>query len=180
MRTMLALLFISSMSNLAHADEFELTVYFNLGVAEKHGIVRCALGGRKLKTEYHLTVFKDEPRYTFLGNLDLKKNVVGDIARKFFCDEGEFIFKKKINTTEDFINLFVYLEEIYYLKDEIFDVANVKLNPDANYFIQKKYINDAGKTVIETMNIEAAADSSNDDTRIDSHELVYSVEIRRM
>ncbi len=178
MKIIFALLSVFLVNNFAHASEFELKVYFNLAAAEKHGMVHCALGGHKLKTEYHLTVFKDKPSYTILGNLDLDKDVASDVERKLLCDKGEFTLVKSINTTEDFINLFVYLEEIYIIKDEIFDVANVKLSPDKDYFMQKKYIDESGETVVETM-IEENKNSTNDDTIIESNDLIYRIEVKR-
>lgn len=179
MKMIFALLSIFLVSNFTHASEFELKVYFNLAAAEKHGMVRCAIGGHKLKTEYHLSVFKEKPSYTILGNLDLDKNVTGDVERKLLCDKGEFTLVKSINTTEDFINLFIYLEEIYIIKDEIFDVANVKLSPDEDYFMQKKYIDESGETVVETM-IEEDKNSTNNDAMIESNDLIYRIEVKRM
>lgn len=178
-RIILALLSVFFINNYANASDFELTVYFNLGIAKKHGVIQCSQGGEQLNTEYHLTVFKDKPRYTILGNLDLNKNVTGDVERKFHCDEGEFTLRKTINTTQDFINLFIYLEEIYVIKDEIFDVANVKLSSDEDYFMQKKYISESGQTIIKTMNVEEVVSTKGDDTTIDNSDLIYNIEIRR-
>lgn len=178
MKMMLVLLFAFFMCNVAHASEFELKVYFNLAAAEKHGMVHCAIGGKKLKTEYHLAVFKDKPNYTILGNLDLDENITADVERKLLCNEGEFTLVKSIKTPEDSINLFIYLEEIYFIKDQIFDVANVKLAPDEDYFLQKKYISEAGVMIVETMNTNES--TNNDAALIKRSDLIYSIEIKRM
>lgn len=180
MKMILALLSAFLISNSAHAGEFELKVYFNLAAAEKYGMVHCAIGGKKLKTEYHLAVFKDKPSYTILGNLDLDENITADVERKLLCNEGEFTLVKSIKTPEDSINLFIYLEEIYIIKDQIFDVANVKLAPDADYFSQKKYISKAGVMIVETLNSEEQANTNNDAELIKRSDLIYSIEIKRM
>lgn len=180
MRMILALISAFFMSNVAQASDFELRVYFDLAAAEKHDMVHCAIGGHKLKTEYHLTVFEEKPNYTILGNLDLDKNVTSDVERKLLCNEGEFTLVKTINTTEDFINLFVYLEEIYVIKDEIFDVADVKLSPDEDYFMQKKYISGSGEIVVKTTNMEKDADAADDSSMIENSDLIYRIEVKRM
>ena len=178
MKMILALISAFLVSNSAQAGEFELKVYFNLAAAEKHGMVHCAIGGKKLKTEYHLAVFKDKPNYTILGNLELDENITADVERKLLCNEGDFTLVKSIKTPEDSINLFIYLEEIYFIKDQIFDVANVKLTPDEDYFLQKKYISEAGVMVVETMNTNES--TNNDATLIKRSDLIYNIEIKRM
>ena len=178
MKIILALISAFLVSNSAHAGEFELKVYFNLAAAEKHGMVHCAIGGKKLKTEYHLAVFKDKPSYTILGNLDLDENITADVERKLLCNKGDFTLVKSIKTPEDSINFFIYLEEIYFIKDQIFDVANVKLAPDEDYFLQKKYISEAGVMVVETMNTNES--TNNDATLIKRSDLIYNIEIKRM
>ena len=135
MKMMLVLLFTFFMSNAAQASEFELKVYFNLAAAEKHDMVHCAIGGKKLKTEYHLAVFKDKPNYTILGNLDLDDNITAD-------------------------------------------VANVRLAPGEDYFLQKKYIDESGVMVVETMNTNNR--TNNDAALIKRSDLIYSIEIKRM
>jgi len=177
MRIILALLPIFFINNFVYASDFELTVYFNLNVAEKHGIVQCRPGGEGSATDYHLTIFKDKPSHTRLGNLD--KDVAGDVGRNYLCDKGEFTLRKSINTTKDFLNLFVYLEEIYVIKDEIYEVANVKISSDEDYFIQKKYMSESGQAVVETKNTKEVASSKGDDTNIENGGLLYSIEISR-
>ena len=176
MRIILALLFIFFINNLTYASDFELTVYFNLNVAEKHGIVQCRPGGVRSKTDYHLTVFKDKPHYTILGNLDLDRDVAGDVERNFLCDKGEFTLRESINTAEDSLNLFVYLEEIYVIKDEIIEVANVQLSADEDYFNQKKYMRESGPAIVETKNTKEVVNSEGDDI---NGNLLYSIEISR-
>lgn len=179
MRIVLTLLSIFFVNNFAYASDFELTVYFDLNIAEKHGIVQCRPGGLGSTTDYHLTIFKDKPSYTILGNLDLDKDIAGDVERNYLCDKGEFTLIKSINTTEDFINLFVYLEEIYIMKDEIFEVANVKLSSDEDYFIQKKYISESGQTAVETRNVKEVMSSTGDNAIKENGDLLYSIEITR-
>lgn len=178
-RIILALLSIFFINNYANASDFELTVYFNLGIAKKHGLMKCSQGGTQLDTEYHLSVFKEKPSYTILGNLDLNKNVAGDVERQLHCDEGEFSLRKIINTTQDFISLFIHVEEIYVIKDEIFDVANVRLSSDEDYFMQKKYISESGQTIIKKMNAEEVVSTKDDDPSIDNGDLLYIIEIKR-
>jgi len=179
MRIILALLSTFFINNFVYASDFELTVYFNLNVAEKQGIVQCRPGGVRSTTDYHLTIFKDKPSHTILGNLDLDKDVAGDVERNYLCDKGEFTLKKSINTTEDFLNLFVYLEEIYILQDEIYEVANVKISSDEVYFIQRKYMSESGQAIVETKNKKEVVSSKGDDTNIENGGLLYSIEISR-
>lgn len=179
MKIIFALLSAFFINNFVYASDFKLTVYFNLNVAEKHGIVQCRPGGVRSTTDYHLTIFKDKPHYTILGNLDLDKDIAGDVERNYLCDKGEFTLEKSINTTEDFINLFVYLEEIYVMEDEIYEVANVKLSSDEDYFIQKKYMSESGQAVVETKNAKETVSSKSDDTNIENGDLLYSIEIFR-
>ncbi len=179
MRFLFTLIFAFFINNSAHAGNFELTVFFNLDVAEKHEIVSCRQGGEQLDTEYHLTVFKDKPKYTILGNLDFDHNVAGDVEKRLHCDQGNFTLRKLINTEDDFINLFVYLEEIYFIKDEIFDVANVRLASDKNYFKQEKYINALGQVDVKTSNTEQIDISKNATSMKDDGDLLYRIEIKR-
>lgn len=179
MRVLSILFFVFIINNSVHADNFELTVFFDLDVAEQHEIVSCRQGGEQMDTEYHLTVFKDKPKYTILGNLDFDHNVAGDIEKRLHCDQGNFTLRKLINTEDDFVNLFIYLEEIYFIKDEIFDVANVKLASDQNYFIQEKFINALGQVDLKTSNTEQVAISESDASKTDDSDLLYRIEIKR-
>jgi hypothetical protein len=179
MRIMLVLFLVFFMNNFSNASEFELTIYFNLGVSEKHGIIKCRQGGKQLSTDYHLIVFNNKPKYTILGNLDLDEDFIGNVEGELHCDEGEFTLVKLISTTESFVNLFIYLAEIYFIKDKIFDIANVKLSSDADYFLQKKLINEAGVTVVKTAHIEEIISSESADPIVDNSNLLYRIEIRR-
>jgi hypothetical protein len=179
MRILFALFFTFFINNLAHAGDYELTVYFNLGVAERHGIVSCRQGGEQLDTEYHLTVFKDEPRYTVLGNLDFDHNVAGDVEQRFHCDHGDFTLKELIHTEDDAVNLFIYLEEIYFIKDDIYKIANVQLPSDEDYFKQEKYIDEFDEAFVKTSHTEQEAISKTVATMTDEGDLLYRIEIRR-
>jgi len=179
MRFLSIIIFAFFINNSVHAGNFELTVFFNLNVAEKHEIVSCRPGGEKLDTEYHLTVFKDKPKYTILGNLDFDHNVAGDVEKLFLCDQGNFTLIKLINNEDSFINFFIYLQEIYLIKDEIFDVANVKLTSDQNYFIQEKYINALGQIDVKTSNTEQVVISKDAASMKEDGELLYRIEIKR-
>ncbi len=180
MRVLSILIFTFFINHLVHADNFELTVFFNLNVAEKHEIVSCRQGGEQLDTEYHLTVFKDKPQYTILGNLDLDHNVAVDVEKRLHCNQGNFTLRKLIKTEDDFVNLFIYLEEIYFIKDEIFEVANVKLSSDENYFIQEKFINALGQVDVKTSNSEQPANFKSEAARTDDSDLLYRIEIKRI
>ncbi len=173
MRTIITLFAILFITNFAHADDFELTVYFDLSAAEQHDIIKCPPGGEELNTEYHLTVFKDKPSYTLLGNLDFDKNVAGDIKKKLLCDQGEFTLRKTIHSDKDTINIFIYLEEIYLIKDEIFNIATVKLSANEDYFIQKKYINESVTFIVRTTELEKNT------TTIKYGDLIYRIELKR-
>jgi len=179
MKIIFALLFVFFVNNFANAGDFELSVYFNLSTSEKHGIIRCRQGGHKLKTEYHLMVIKNNPKYTILRNLDLDNGVIGDVEGDFYCDKGELTLTKSINTTEDFTNLHIFLVEIYFIKDSIFDVAKIKLSSTGNYFMQSKFINETGLTTINTAHTEEAINSENTDPMIANSDLLYRIEIRK-
>ena len=179
MKVIIALSAVFLINSAANASDFILTVYFNLGVAEKHGIVKCSQGGEELNTEYHLTVFKDKPSYTLLGNLDFDKNVTGDVERKSLCDEGEFTLLKSVHSDDDFINLFIYLEEIYLIKDKIFDVANIELSAEEDYFLQKKYISESGEFIVKTIRAEKIITLNAENALKHEGELVYRVELKR-
>ncbi len=179
MRILFALFFTFFVNNLAYAGDYELTVFFNLGVAEKHGVVSCRPGGEKSVAKYHLTVFKDEPRYTFLGNLDFDYNVAGDVEQRFHCDYGDFTLKEFIHTEDDALNLFIFLEEIYFIKDEIYKIANVQLSSDEDYFMQEKYINEHDEAIVKTSHTELDAISKTFATMTDEGNLLYRIEIRR-
>ncbi len=179
MRILFVLFFTFFINNLAHAGDFELTVYFNLGVAENHGVISCRQGGEQLDTEYHLTVFKDEPRYTMLGNLDFDHNVAGDVEQRFHCDHGDFTLQELISTEEDAINLFIYLEEIYFIKDDLYKIANVRLTSGQDYFMQEKYINKSDEPIVKTSHTEQDAISKTVASMTDEGDLLYRVEIKR-
>ena len=179
MRVLIAFLLVLLINNIALAADFQLSVYFNLGVAERHKIVKCRQGGEQLDTEYHLTVFKDEPSYTTLGNLDFEKNVIGDTERSLHCNEGEFTLTKLIHTQDNAINLFIYLEEIYVIKDEIFKIANVALSFNEDYLMQEKYINELDEATIKTSKTEKKVATQNEVNHEDG-ELLYRIEIKRI
>lgn len=164
---------------MANASNFELTVHFNLGVSTKHGIVKCRQGGKKLYTQYNLLVFKDKPKYTILRNLDLDKDLISDVEGSHHCHEGEFTLTKLISTPENFIYLFIYLVEIYFLKDAIFEVANIGLSSDEDYFIQYKFINEIGQVVVETAHTEESVGSVSVDSIADKGTILYLLEIKR-
>ncbi|MCH9638741.1 MAG: hypothetical protein K0U40_04530 [Betaproteobacteria bacterium] len=174
-----ALLLVLFVNNFANADDFELSVYFNLGTSEQHGIIRCRQGGTKLKTEYHLIVIKKNPKYTILRNLDLEANVIGDAEGDFYCDKGELTLRKSIKTTENFIHLHIFLVEVYLIKDSIFDIAKIKLSSARNYFAQSKFINEAGHTLVKTAHIEESVNPESVDPIIANSDLLYRIEIRR-
>jgi len=166
-------------NNFANANNFELTVYFNLGVSAKHGIVKCRQGGEKLYTQYNLLIFKDKPKYTILRNLDLNKDLIGNVEGILHCHEGEFTLTKSINTTENSIHLFIYLVETYFIKDEIFNIANVELPSDEDYFIQYKLIKETGQAVVETTHVEEIVSPDSADPNTDNGTFIYRIEIKR-
>ncbi len=178
MRIILILSMVFFVNNLANASNFELTIHLNLGASTKHGIVKCRQGGKKLYTRYNLLVFKDKPKYTILRNLDLDKDLISDSEGSHHCHEGEFTLTKLISTPENFIDLFVYLVEIYFIKDAIFKVANIGLSSDEDYFIQYKFINETGQ-VIETAHTEESVGSVSVDSFTDNGTLIYLIEIKR-
>ncbi len=177
MKIILALLFAFSVHTVANADTFKLNIYFNLEISEKHGIVKCRQGGNQLSTDYHLIVFRDKPKYTILGNLDLDKDVIGNVEGKLNCDEGEFTLVKSIDVNGDSINLFIYLVEIYIIKDNIFNITNIKLSDDHDYFTEYEFINEAGHAVKKI--IYRDDDDDDDDDDIDDSDLIYRIELRR-
>src|SRR5680860_1149366 len=115
MRIILVLLSTFFINNFANASDFEITVYFNLENAEKRGLVKCSQGRENeiMSSEYHLAIYKNKPSYTILGNLNLDKDLIGDIKSKLHCNKGDFFLNKTINSTHNFINLYIYLAEIF-------------------------------------------------------------------
>lgn len=181
MKNIIVLLFFLSVHTVANADTFELTVYFNLEVSEKHGIVKCRQGGDQLSTDYHLTVFKNKPRHTILGNLDLDKDVIGHAEGRLNCNKGEFTLVKSINANEDSINLFIYLVEIYFIKDNILNITNIKLSDDHDYFTEYEFINEAGHAIKKIIykDDEDDEDDEEEDEAIAGSNLIYRIEVRR-
>lgn len=84
-----------------------------------------------------------------MGNLDLNKDVLGNVEGISYCNAGEFTLRKFINNSEDSINLSVHLVETYLIKDSIFDIAKVELLPNEDYFIESKFINVTGQTIVK-------------------------------
>ncbi len=126
-----------------------------------------------------MIVIRKNPKYTILRNLDFDENVIGDVEGDFYCDKGELTLRKSIKTTEDFIPLHIFLVENYLIKDSIFDVAKIKFSSARNYFVQSKFINEAGHTLIKTAHIEESVNPESVDLIIANSDLLYRIEIRK-